>query len=81
MRTSLRFSAGGGHIEVSIRDGGDGKVRVRICDDGKGLPEDWATQRPKGTSLGMRLVRAMLDRIDATLEVANAPGTCFTVHA
>ena len=73
--------AGGGHIAVSVSDQGEGRVRVRVCDDGEGLPEGWADRKPKGTGLGMKLVRAMLDQIDATLEVANAPGACFTVHA
>ncbi|MCJ2018949.1 GAF domain-containing protein [Methylobacterium sp. E-065] len=73
--------AGKGHVEVSVRDEGDGRVRVRVCDDGEGLPEGWAERKPKGTGLGMKLVRAMLDQIDARLEVANTPGACFTVHA
>lgn len=73
--------AGGGHIAVSVSDQGGGRVRVRVCDDGEGLPESWAERKPKGTGLGMKLVHAMLDQIDATLEVANAPGACFTVHA
>ncbi|WP_405030657.1 histidine kinase dimerization/phosphoacceptor domain -containing protein [Methylobacterium sp. WCS2018Hpa-22] len=73
--------AGGSHISVSVSDQGGGRVRVRVCDDGEGLPEGWADRKPKGTGLGMKLVRAMLDQIDATLEVANDPGACFTVHA
>jgi two-component sensor histidine kinase len=73
--------AGGGHIAVSVSDQGGGRVRIRICDDGEGLPEGWAERKPRGTGLGMKLVRAMLDQIDATLEVANDPGACFTVNA
>jgi len=73
--------AGGGHIAVSVSDEGGGRVRLRVCDDGEGLPEGWAERKPRGTGLGMKLVRAMLDQIDATLEVANDPGACFTVNA
>ena len=72
---------GGARVEVSILGETGGNVRMRICDDGQGLPDDWANTKPKGTGLGMKLVRAMLDQIDARLEVGNAPGACFTVYA
>ncbi len=29
----------------------------------------------------MKLIRAMLDQINARLEVANEPGACFTIIA
>lgn len=54
---------------------------MRVYDDGEDLPEGWADHKPKGTGLGVKLVRAMLGQIDARLEVTNAPGACFTVHA
>nr|WP_238280922.1 histidine kinase dimerization/phosphoacceptor domain -containing protein [Methylobacterium goesingense] len=73
--------AGKAKVEVSIVAQEDGGVRMRVCDDGEGLPEGWADRKPKGTGLGMRLVRAMLDQIDARLEVSNDPGACFIVHA
>lgn len=73
--------AGGARVEVSILGEADGNVRMRVCDDGQGLPDGWADRKPKGTGLGMKLVRAMLDQIDARLEVTNDPGACFTVHA
>ncbi|GEL42826.1 ATP-binding protein [Methylobacterium flocculans] len=69
------------HIVVGLSDQGGGQVRVRVCDDGERLPESWADRKPEGTGLRMKLVRAMLDQIDATREVANEPGLCFTVHA
>ncbi|MCJ2044055.1 GAF domain-containing protein [Methylobacterium sp. J-078] len=74
-------AAGTARVEVSIYGQDDGGVRMRVCDDGEGLPEGWAERKPKGTGLGMRLVRAMLDQIDARLEVSNDPGACFTVYA
>ena len=71
---------GGTHVAVTVTGEGEG-VRLRVCDDGNGLPDDWVQARPKGTGLGMKLVRAMLDQIDARLDVENVPGACFTVHA
>ena len=74
---------GGGRVEVSVSASGPGEVQLRVCDDGSGLPDDWAeaTVRGKGTGLGMKLIRAMLDQINARLDVANNPGACFTITA
>jgi len=71
---------GGARINVTVQGEGEG-VRLRVCDDGQGLPAGWEEIKPTGTGLGMRLVRAMLDQIDARIEFENAPGACFTVHA
>ncbi|SFL14234.1 histidine kinase dimerization/phosphoacceptor domain -containing protein [Methylobacterium pseudosasicola] len=74
---------GGGRVEVSVSASGPGEVQLRVCDDGAGLPDDWAEPktRGKGTGLGMKLIRAMLDQINARLDVANNPGACFTITA
>ena len=75
--------AGGGRVEVSVSASGPGEVQLRVCDDGAGLPADWADAkaRSKGSGLGMKLIRAMLDQINAKLDVANNPGACFTITA
>jgi signal transduction histidine kinase len=70
-------------VEVSLRGRPAGGVELRVCDFGRGLAPDWATRSQAGGGLGMRVIRAMLERIGAVLEVAEgaAPGTCFTVSA
>ncbi|MGU3464116.1 histidine kinase dimerization/phosphoacceptor domain -containing protein [Methylobacterium sp. C33D] len=75
--------AGVGRVEVSVSASGPGEVQLRVCDDGAGLPDDWADAkaRSKGSGLGMKLIRAMLDQINAKLTVANNPGACFTITA
>jgi photoactive yellow protein len=72
-----------GRVEVSLRGRPAGGVELRVCDFGRGLAPDWATRSQAGGGLGMRVIRAMLERIGAVLEVAEgaAPGTCFTVSA
>lgn len=72
-----------GRVEVSVSASGPGEVQLRVCDDGAGLPDDWADARArsKGSGLGMKLIRAMLDQINAKLTVANTPGACFTITA
>ena len=71
-----------GRVEVSAKPRPTGGVELRVCDFGRGLPADWAT-RSQGGGLGMRVIRAMLERIGAELGVADAPGfgACFTVSA
>ena len=75
--------AGGGRVEVCVSASGPGEVQLRVCDDGAGLPDDWANAkaRGKGSGLGMKLIRAMLEQINARLDVANNPGACFTITA
>ena len=71
-----------GRVEVRAKARPSGGVEVRVCDFGRGLPSNWDTRpRHDGGGLGMRVIRAMLDRIGARLEVGSAigPGTCFTV--
>lgn len=75
---------GGAHVAVTVAGEGSGEdrsIRLRVCDDGPGLPDDWEQGKPKGTGLGMKLIRAMLEQIEARIAFENAPGACFTVHA
>ena len=64
-------------VEVAIRRDEIG-IRLTVCDQGKGLPEDWAERPSQG--LGMKLIRAMLDQIGAQLEVENTRGACFSIR-
>ena len=73
-----------GRVEVRAKARPSGGVEVRVCDFGRGLPSNWDTRpRDDGGGLGMRVIRAMLERIGAELEVGSptGPGTCFTVSA
>ena len=81
-----------GLIEVSLRarsgaaDGREGAgIEMRVCDAGQGLPTGWDAARAPagGGGLGMRMIRAMLDRIGAEMDVQgdSGAGTCFTVRA
>ncbi|MCW2238251.1 sensor histidine kinase [Azospirillum canadense] len=67
--------AGSKPIVVGLRHDGD-SVRLIIEDDGVGLPDgfDWRRSR----SLGMRLVHALTNQLDATLSVEpRRPGTSY----
>ncbi len=76
-------ATGGGRVEVTVSASDAGGVQLMVCDDGAGLPEGWAESKgsAQGTGLGMKLIRAMLDQINARLDVVNNPGACFTITA
>jgi two-component sensor histidine kinase len=60
-----------GTVAVELRN--DDRERVlRIVDDGVGLPEGAA--EPDRRSLGLRLMHALADQLDARLEVLNRDG-------
>ena len=44
--------AGGGRVEVSVSAAGPGEVQLRVCDDGAGLPDDWADAKAPRQGLG-----------------------------
>ncbi|MDO9713926.1 histidine kinase dimerization/phosphoacceptor domain -containing protein [Paracraurococcus lichenis] len=73
-----------GRVEVSVNARPTGGIVLRVCDFGRGLSPDWASRPQRsGGGLGMRVIRAMLDRIGAEMQVEDArrPGTCFKVQA
>ncbi|MEM6914776.1 MAG: ATP-binding protein, partial [Pseudomonadota bacterium] len=57
----------------------DGHVRITICDNGTGLPEDraqlfepYVTTRDKGTGLGLPIVKKIIEEHGGTLELRDA---------
>jgi two-component sensor histidine kinase len=59
-----------GAVEVDIRPQPDRQVCLTVSDQGRGLPEDWATgERQSG--LGMKLIRAMLQQVNGDMRVEN----------
>ncbi|HTP64441.1 MAG TPA: ATP-binding protein [Geobacteraceae bacterium] len=66
-----------GEVTVSLAAGTDGKVRLRVADNGVGLPEgfDWRNAR----SLGLRLVQMLAGQMDAEVEVSSEGGTRFEI--
>ena len=70
-----------GPINVEVRARDDGRPELMICDEGQGLPADWETRPRTQGGLGMRVIRAMLQQIEAEMAVdgQRERGTCFTV--
>jgi two-component sensor histidine kinase len=64
-----------GELAVVLQSGNDGMIRLKVQDDGNGLPPDldWRS----GGALGMRLVNMLTEQLNGTLEVDNGQGTSF----
>ena len=55
----------------------DGRVRLSVADDGRGLPENFDPMRT--TSLGMRLVQTLVGQLEGELRHGSARGAWFEV--
>lgn len=67
-----------GVVEVSLRALANGIVRLRISDDGSGIPDD--VDWPNGGGLGSRIVRGLSRDLNAKLSVdRGATGTTVTL--
>ena len=65
-----------GRIFVALGLGDAHTVEISVRDEGKGVPPDFDLGKPKG--LGMRLIAAFAQQLDATITVqSQAPGTQF----
>ena len=75
---------------VRLADAGDGRdaVLVEVSDDGPGIPPDVAenvfdpffTTKPKGSGLGLSIVRKIVDAHDGRIDVRTAPGQGTTIR-
>jgi two-component sensor histidine kinase len=71
-------SGGPIHVQLSLKD--QGTVSISVRDEGRGLAKDFAVERPTG--LGMRLVKALTDQMEAVLRIEPSDrGTTFTIDA
>jgi two-component sensor histidine kinase len=76
---SLKYAFKGrehGKLTIKLNEE-DGVVMLAVMDDGIGLPADFAFE--KNNSLGIQLVYALLDQIDATVKVDQTEGTQFFI--
>jgi two-component sensor histidine kinase len=69
-----------GSIWVRIARGADDMIELSVRDEGRGLPANFELRSAPG--LGMRIVRALSQQVNATIEVRRLdPGTEFILSA
>lgn len=70
----------GGAVTVSARNMGDA-IRLEVADDGRGLPPEVLSCENDGKSLGMKIVRGLVQQLKAELQVEDRqPGTGFVIR-
>lgn len=89
IQNALEAVADGGAVRAECR-AVDGRVRVRIVDDGPGIPpevlarlgEPFYTTRAQGTGLGLYLSKRLVEGVGGSLRVECGPerGTVVTVE-
>ncbi len=74
------FEGPGGVIGVAVETQDGGQVRLRVCDNGKGLPEGPQAARP-GSGTGMKLIGGLAGQIGAKPVWSSAePGTVLCIE-
>jgi PAS domain S-box-containing protein len=66
-----------GRLEILLKEENQ-DVILAVKDDGVGLPKDFAFE--KNNSLGIQLVYALLEQLDATMKVDQTKGTEFFIQ-
>jgi two-component sensor histidine kinase/Tfp pilus assembly protein PilF len=77
---SLKYAFTGrdnGKIIIRIYKKGNDKLEMLVSDNGVGLPDDFSWQNQ--TTLGVELVKTLVEQINGTIQVNKAPGTSFTI--
>lgn len=64
-----------GEIVIALHECGEDRIRLRVCDDGIGLPPDF--DRTECRSLGLRIVDILTYQLNGTLDVGSGPGADF----
>lgn len=88
---AVQASPAGGRVQLEAAREADGRIRIRITDEGSGIPEairekifePFFTTKQQGTGLGLAIVRKNIRQLDGELElqtpVAGGRGTSVSV--
>jgi two-component sensor histidine kinase len=77
---ALKYAFPGGRngkIWVELHSTADHLLKLRVADDGVGIPPDFDVFHTK--SLGLQLVNNLVRQLDAAIEVETAGGTSFSI--
>ncbi|OGD72088.1 MAG: hypothetical protein A2Y64_09050 [Candidatus Coatesbacteria bacterium RBG_13_66_14] len=71
------FPDGKGRVSISVKKVGDGRLSLRIEDSGVGIPESKDIRKTK--TLGLQLVKMMVEQLQGELELHRKDPTAFTI--
>lgn len=66
-----------GNIYVQLRNGKNGDVHLMVSDNGIGLSEEVDFKKPD--SMGLQLVKDLIDQLEGTLELSLNAGTTYQI--
>ncbi|WMC10595.1 PAS domain-containing protein [Oceanimonas pelagia] len=93
LSNAVKFSPDGGEVRISTESAGNGRVRLRVQDQGEGVPEAFQsrifekfaqadssdTRKKGGTGLGLAITRELMERMNGAVGFASSTGegACF----
>ncbi len=66
-----------GTLQLALKKHDQGQLELRVADDGIGLPKGFTPR--KARSLGLDLIFAFAEQLEATVDISNETGTCFRI--
>ena len=66
-----------GRITINILENKDKTIRITISDNGKGIGDDFSLD--KGKSMGCWVIKALADRLDASIDIKSKDGTRYAL--
>ncbi len=89
LQNALEVSSAGGEVRVVVGASEKGEARIRICDDGPGIPsalreqifEVFWSKKPAGTGLGLPIAQRVVETHGGRIELSpfTGKGSCFTI--
>jgi len=80
LSNSLKYAfpgGGGGEVRIELHHLEDGQIQVIVADNGAGFPPHIDFRET--STLGMQLVRALTEQIEAAIELRRDRGTEFRI--
>ena len=68
----------GGQLSIGLTRTASGNIRLKIADNGRGLPPgfDWS----RSETLGMQLLQGLAQQLGATVDMDSGNGTCIAIE-
>ncbi len=73
------FPKGGrGQIEITLQPFQGRMLELKVCDNGLGLPEELDVEKTE--TLGLTIVKALVEQLDGEMVLDRSRGTCFRIR-